>query len=238
MPHPLRQFSLLARVPGCPDCCWPRARHTRRADPGPRRRSRRPRRARRAGDRHGRRPARDGGQPTRRGEFVLDAAPRGRIDIRVSMAGFRAASMTLDDSTPGRRRRHHHPRGQRRLRIGGGLGDSGRDAAHPGDVERHGDRPGRDSKPVSSHSVADALRTVRASPWHATGGPGAHHRGLPARRRVRLHAGADRRRARSTASAAASTSATVRRRTSTASRSCAGRRARCSGRTRSARSCR
>ena len=136
--------------------------------------------------------------------------------------------MTLDDSTPEPRRRHHHPRRRRRLRIGGGVGESGGDAADAGDVERHGDRPGRDR--IAAAALGGRCAARRA--WPHRGGNRRrrrHHRRLPARRRVQLHAGADRRRASQQLRRRFRLRPPVRRRTWIASRWCAARRARLFG---------
>ena len=107
-----------------------------------------------------------------RGEFVLDAAPRGRINIRVSMDGFRAASMRLDDSTPG-------------LDVGtitlsvGAVSESVVVSANQ--VETPLTQvtssvtviDGTEIETRQLHSVADALRTVPGLTVAATGGAGA-----------------------------------------------------------------
>jgi outer membrane cobalamin receptor len=106
-----------------------------------------------------------------RGEFVIDAPPRGRISLRVSMDGFRAASMTIDDQHPSR------DVGTITLGISA-VSESVVVSASQVEVPLTQvtssvtviDRAEIETRQL--HSVADALRTVPGLTVAATGGAG------------------------------------------------------------------
>ena len=105
-----------------------------------------------------------------RGEFVIDAPPRGRINLRVTMDGFRAASLTLDEKS---------------LDVGtitlgiSAISESVVVSASQVEVPLTEvtssvtviDRAEIETRQL--HSVADALRTVPGMAVAATGGLGA-----------------------------------------------------------------
>ena len=107
-----------------------------------------------------------------RGEFVIDAPPRGRVNLRVSMDGFRAASLTVDEQSPS-------------LDVGtitlsiSAVSESVVVSASQVEVpltQVTSSVTVIDSAEIQSrqlHSVADALRTVPGMALAATGGPGA-----------------------------------------------------------------
>lgn len=107
-----------------------------------------------------------------RGEFVIDAPPRGRINLRVSMDGFRAASLIVDDQSPS-------------LDVGtitlsiSAVSESVVVSASQVEVpltQVTSSVTVIDSAEIQSrqlHSVADALRTVPGMAIAATGGLGA-----------------------------------------------------------------
>ncbi len=107
-----------------------------------------------------------------RGEFVIDAALRGRIILRVSMDGFRAATVTLDEQKPGR------DVGTITLGVSA-VSESVVVSASQVEVPLTQvtssvtviDRAEIESRQLSS--VADALRTVPGLTVAATGGAGA-----------------------------------------------------------------
>jgi outer membrane cobalamin receptor len=107
-----------------------------------------------------------------RGEFVIDAAPRGRLNIRVTMDGFRAATMTLDDSAPDR------DLGTITLGVGA-VSESVVVSANQVETPLTQvtssvtviDRAEIESRQL--HSVADALRAIPGLAVAATGGVGA-----------------------------------------------------------------
>ena len=106
------------------------------------------------------------------GEFTVEAPPRGRLTVRVSLAGFRAASTTLDGS-------------QTALDVGtmtldvGAVSESVVVSASQVEIPLTQvtssvtviEKAELDSRQL--HSVADALRTVPGLAVAATGGPGA-----------------------------------------------------------------
>jgi len=105
-----------------------------------------------------------------RGEFVIDAPPRGRVNLRVTMDGFRAASLTLDEKS---------------LDVGtitlgiSAISESVVVSASQVEVPLTEvtssvtviDRAEIETRQL--HSVADALRTVPGMAVVATGGLGA-----------------------------------------------------------------
>ena len=105
-----------------------------------------------------------------RGEFVIDAPPRGRVNLRVTMDGFRAASLTLDEQS---------------LDVGtitlgiSAISESVVVSASQVEVPLTEvtssvtviDRAEIETRQL--HSVADALRTVPGMAVAATGGLGA-----------------------------------------------------------------
>lgn len=107
-----------------------------------------------------------------RGEFVIDAAPRGRVNLRVSMDGFRAAAISLEESPTG-------------LDVGtitlgvGAVSESVVVSANQVETPLTQvtssvtviDRAEIESRQL--HSVADALRAVPGLAVAATGGIGA-----------------------------------------------------------------
>ena len=132
----------------------------------------RPRRARRAGDRSRATAPLATAVSDARGEFALDAPATRPLQRSASRwTGFRAGVDDIGRLAVG-------PRdvgtitlgGQRRLRIGRGLGGAGRDSADAGDLERHGHHRRRDSRSRQLHSVADALRAVPGLPWQRPAG--------------------------------------------------------------------
>jgi len=105
-----------------------------------------------------------------RGEFVIDAPPRGRVNLRVTMDGFRAASLTLDEKSP--------DVGTITLGISA-ISESVVVSASQVEVPLTEvtssvtviDRAEIETRQL--HSVADALRTVPGMAVVATGGLGA-----------------------------------------------------------------
>jgi outer membrane cobalamin receptor len=107
-----------------------------------------------------------------RGEFVIDAPPLGRVSLRVSMDGFRAASLTVDEQSPS-------------LDVGtitlsiSAVSESVVVSASQVEVpltQVTSSVTVIDSAEIQSrqlHSVADALRTVPGMALAATGGLGA-----------------------------------------------------------------
>ena len=107
-----------------------------------------------------------------RGEFVIDAAPRGRVNIRVSMDGFKAAAISVEESPTG-------------LDVGtitlgvGAISESVVVSANQVETPLTQvtssvtviDRAEIESRQL--HSVADALRAVPGLAVAATGGIGA-----------------------------------------------------------------
>ena len=107
-----------------------------------------------------------------RGEFVIDAPPRGRLSLRISMDGFRAAALTLDEQP------QSHDVGTVTLSISA-VSESVVVSASQVEVPLTQvmssvtviDRAEIESRQL--HSVADALRTVPGMTVAATGGLGA-----------------------------------------------------------------
>src|SRR5687767_1308794 len=107
-----------------------------------------------------------------RGEFVIDAPPRGRVNLRVSMDGFRAASLTVDEPP------QSLDVGTITLSIGA-VSESVVVSASQVEVpltQVTSSVTVIDSAEIQSrqlHSVAEALRTVPGMAIAATGGLGA-----------------------------------------------------------------
>jgi outer membrane cobalamin receptor len=107
-----------------------------------------------------------------RGEFVIDPPPRGRLSVRISMDGFKAAALTLDEQALSR------DVGTVTLTISA-VSESVVVSANQVEVPLTQvtssvtviDRAEIESRQL--HSVADALRTVPGMTVAATGGPGA-----------------------------------------------------------------